>query len=69
MIVLGGTSKFRSKLTCGDLSDGRTTTLVLGVVLVVDGAPAAADCVVVIVVVALVDGIIELYTCDSVLSG
>ena len=68
--VSGGTWKFGGKSTFGDLSDGGTTAVGLGVVLVVDGAPgSSAAAAGVVVVVALVDGIVEVYSSDLVSSG
>ncbi len=66
-IVPCGTWKIGGKFTCGETFDGRTTPIVLGVVVVSDVAPVDVDGVVDVVVVG--ERIADENGCELVLFG
>ncbi len=70
-IVPCGTWKSGGKFTCGETFDGRTTPLVLGVVVVSDIAPVDVDGVVdgVVDVVVVGERIVDENSCELVLFG
>ncbi len=63
--VPAGTREFGGKSTCGETSDGGTTPLVLGVVVVSGGAPVVA----IVVDVVLADGISDINSSETVPFG